>query len=149
MDPAIAGLIGAGIGAIASLLGSLLSNWLLIKKEREQWLLDKQADEDTWLRERLQEIYSNCIDFLSRINRRSELAAKEGKLEAILVTEHQRELFSDFSEAQKWLGLLVVYHPSNTRDDFPLPDDYRPRAARRTLCERWAQSAIAVPTGHG
>ena len=122
MDPAIAGLFGAGIGALASLLGALLSNWLLMSKQREQWLLDKQAEQEKWLRERLQEIYSNCIDSLARLNRRSKMTA-EG--EAVLSQEHQRELFDDYSAAQKWLSMLVVYHPSNTRDDIPLTNDLR------------------------
>ena len=122
MDPAIAGLIGAGIGAIAGLLGSLLSSWLLIRKERERWVLEQQSEHDRWLRERIQEIYSNSIEYLSRLFRRSAITAEAG---TVLAQEHQRELFTDYSEAQKWLGLLVVYYPTPRADDLPIADDYK------------------------
>jgi hypothetical protein len=121
MDSAIAGLIGAGIGAIAGLLGSVLSNWLLVRKDEERWLRERQSEHDKWLRERLQETYSNSIDYLSRLFRRSEITAKA---EVILAQEHQRELFTDYSEAQKWLGLLVIYYPTHHADGTPISGDY-------------------------
>ena len=105
MDSAIAGLIGGVIGAAAGLVGSLSTSWLALKKEREQALRNKEIEQEKWLRERLQETYVNCIDYLSRISKASEIyLAESGELSAILSKEHQRELFLDYSEAQKWLG---------------------------------------------
>jgi uncharacterized membrane protein len=55
MDSAIAGLIGGVIGAVTGLVGSLSTSWLTVKKEREQSLRNKEAEQEKWLRERLQE----------------------------------------------------------------------------------------------
>jgi hypothetical protein len=60
------------------------------------------------LREQLQNIYSSWIDYLSRLSRRSKITAQST---AVLAQEHQRELFIDYTEAQKWLGMLIVYYP--------------------------------------
>ncbi len=122
MDAAVAGLIGALIGGLFSLLGSWLSNVYLIRKQREQWYLDRQAEHADWVRERLQEIYSNAIECLSKLNRRSLIFA-EGQ--AVLSQEHQREIFTDYSEAQKWLGLFVAYHPLATIDNTPFLVEYK------------------------
>lgn len=122
MDSALAGLIGAGIGAMAGLLGSLLSNWMVIQKDEKRWFRERQAEEEKWLKERLQEIYTNCIDYLSRLFRRSEISADAG---AILKQEHQRELFTDYSESQKWLGLLAIYYPTQRTDGARIPEDYK------------------------
>ena len=122
VDAAIAGLIGVSIGAIAGLLGSLLSNWLLIRKDRERWYFERQAEHERWLRERLQEIYTNSIDCLSRLFRRSKISSEA---EIILAEEHQRELFTDYSEAQMWLGLLVIYYPAQRANDPSIAEDYK------------------------
>ncbi|MEM9451515.1 MAG: hypothetical protein AAGA75_23695 [Cyanobacteria bacterium P01_E01_bin.6] len=115
MDSAIAGLIGAFIGAFFGLLGSLLTNWLTLKKEREQWSKDKEVEQAKWLRDKLQEIYSNCIDYLSKVSRGSEISS-DGT--PYLKQEHVRETFSDFSEAQKWLGILLIYHPDRQSNHY-------------------------------
>lgn len=151
MSPAVAGLLGAATGAIASLLGSMISNWLLLRKDREQWLRTREAERENWLREQLQTIYSNCLDYLSRLSRRSKLTA-EG--DAILVQEHQRELFTDFAEAQKWLALLLVYHPQRGQKGFDtfrdyvrdfskgeMPDDGKARILRLLIID-WAANDL-------
>jgi hypothetical protein len=112
MDSGVAGLIGAVIGAASGFLGSLLTSWLTLKKEKEQWLRNKELEQEIWLRDRLQEIYSNCIDYLSRISKASEVSLESGRILPLLSIEHQRELFLDYSEAQKWLGILLVSHPA-------------------------------------
>lgn len=115
MDSAIAGLIGAFIGACFGLLGSLLTSWLTLKKEREQWLKDKEVEQEKWLRDKLQEIYSNCIDYLSKISRASEISS-DGT--PYIKQEHLRETFSDYSDAQKCLGILLIYHPDRRRNHY-------------------------------
>ena len=120
MDPAIAGLIGAGIGAVASLLGSLLSNLIMTRNEREKWIRAQKTEREKWLRDQLQETYSNCIHHLSMLlGKRSEITA-EGK--AILSKDDVGEWFNDYSEAQKWLALLLVYYPER---DTPTFDAFR------------------------
>jgi len=114
VDSAIAGLIGASIGAIAGLLGSFLSNWLLIRREREQFIREQEAERDRWLRDSLQEIYSNSINYLTII------VNKYAKLPEDVPSsiEEIKEWAYDFSEAQKWLGLLLTYHPERNSTEF-------------------------------
>ena len=42
----------------------------------------------------------------------SDISIDQGKAVAILSKEHQRNLFLDYSDAQRWLAMLLVYHPS-------------------------------------
>jgi len=120
MDATFAGLLGAIIGAMASLLGSFLSTWLLIRKEREKLLIEKQTEREFWLRERLQETYSHALESLARLTRRSVIIQQMGTntTNSVLSQEHQRELFDDFSDSKKWLGLLFIYHPNKLSDEF-------------------------------
>jgi len=53
MDSAVAGLIGAGIGALAGLLGSVFTTYFQTAQEHQKWLRDKRA-----------ESYSNTIRYL-------------------------------------------------------------------------------------
>lgn len=50
----------------------------------------------------------------------SEVTVEGGKLGAVMRTEHQREFFLDYSEAQKWLGLLLVYHPHKGSSEYSM-----------------------------
>jgi hypothetical protein len=115
MDPALIGLLGAIIGASASLLGTILSNRATAKKEQQLWELNRQKEQDQWTREKLQEIYSNCLSSLAKLFRQSEILA-DGRV--VLSKEHQRELFNDYSDAQKWVNLLLVYYPRKGTNDF-------------------------------
>ncbi len=120
MDPAIAGLIGASIGAVASLLGSLLSNLIMTRNERDKWVRTQETEREKWLRDRLQEIYSSCIHHLSMLlGRRSEITAEGG---AVLSKDDVGEWFNDYSEAQKWLALLLIYYPER---DTPVFEAFR------------------------
>lgn len=106
-DAALAGLIGASIGALAGLIGSFLSNWYLVRKEREQWSRDKELEYQRWLREKLQEIYSNCIFYLSNLlGKPTSFTASE---EGIMIADKKEKWSDDYSQALKWLGLLLVY----------------------------------------
>lgn len=44
MDSAVAGLIGAGIGASAGIAGTLITTYLQAKQERLKWLRDKRVE---------------------------------------------------------------------------------------------------------
>lgn len=115
MDTALIGLAGAIIGATASLLGTILSNRATAQKEQRLWELNRQKEQEQWTREKLQEIYSNALSSLAKLFRQSEILA-DGKV--MLSKEHQRELFNDYSDAQKWLSLLLVYYPRKGTADF-------------------------------
>ena len=96
MSSAIAGLIGAAIGASAGIVGAFLTQHLQAKAERTKWLRTKR-----------EEAYSNTLRFLLKtLNRRSNLTA-EGI--AYVGKDVIKEWFDDIVEAQIWANYLTIY----------------------------------------
>ena len=103
MDTAIAGLIGASIGAAAGMTGTLLAQILQSRREHRKWLLSKKED-----------AYSNSLRYLLKaLNRRSKITA-DGI--AILSKEDMPEWFADLGETQSWITSLTIYCSSDVRD---------------------------------
>ncbi|MCB1824404.1 MAG: hypothetical protein H6974_15560 [Gammaproteobacteria bacterium] len=103
IDPAVAGLIGAGIGAIAGMSGTLMGQILQSKRENKKWLLSRKED-----------AYSNSLRYLLKaLNKRSKLTA-DGI--AVLAKEDMPEWFSDLSEAQAWITSLTIYCSEDVRE---------------------------------
>jgi hypothetical protein len=96
MDSAVAGLFGAGIGALAGIAGAVMTHSLQTRLERQKWLRDRRV-----------EAYTSAIRFLIRIsNKRSQITA-EGV--TVLGQDVMKEWFDDISEARSWLTSLLVY----------------------------------------
>lgn len=102
-------IIATSMGSLISLIGSLITTWMMSRQEGERWRREKQAQSDLWLRGQLQEVYSNALEQLSRL----AYSAKAEKGTPL----HDRAL-DDFTAAQKWLGLLLVYHPNKASEEF-------------------------------
>jgi len=102
-------IIATSMGSVISLLGSFITTWVMNRQERERWRNEKQGQADLWLRGQLQEVYSNALEQLSRL-------AYSAKAEPGTPL-HDRAI-DDFTAAQKWLGLLLVYHPRKTNEEF-------------------------------
>ena len=80
MDAATAGLIGAAIGGGVTLIANLISTWQQARSIHHA----KLAAEEAWLREKLHEIYINCICFVGSHN---------------------------YVERAKWCNLLLNFYP--------------------------------------
>lgn len=103
MDSAIAGLIGAGIGAVAGMFGAIMTQSLQSKNDRRKWLLSKK-----------EEAYSSSIRFLLKsLNRRSKITATGI---SVLAQNEMPDWFIDLSEAQAWVSSLTIYASSETRE---------------------------------
>ncbi|STQ91664.1 hypothetical protein [Iodobacter fluviatilis] len=87
MDAATSGLIGAAIGGGVTLIANLISIWQQARSMRNA----KLASEEAWLREKLHEIYVNCIYFVGT---------------------------SKYEERNKWINLLLIYHPERSQPTF-------------------------------
>lgn len=83
------GLFGVLIGSLIGLLSPLIT----AKADMMKWEREQLSKRDEWLRNRLEEIYGNCIEKLSN--------SKE-----------------DYTEARKWLSILLIYHQDRNSDDF-------------------------------
>lgn len=107
MDSAVAGLIGAGIGAVAGIAGTLITTYLQAKQERLKWLRDKRI-----------ESYSNTIRYLTRaLNKRSSISIESGTLVTIMGQDVVKEWFDDLSEALVWLSSLSIYCSENQQQE--------------------------------
>ena len=87
MDAGWAGLIGAGIGGGVTLLAQILAVWHQDKSMRHA----KLAAEEAWLRDKVHEIYVNCMVYVGS---------------------------QDYREREKWLNLLLVYYPEPNESGF-------------------------------
>ncbi len=94
----------ATIGLIGIIIGTAISSWVSIYRDRNQRREERQIEHSRWTRDQAQQIYSNCIDYLSRLSH----SAPESSDATV---DYQKEYLKNFNEAQKWLGLLLVYHP--------------------------------------
>ena len=107
MDSAVAGLIGAGIGASAGIAGTLISTYLQTKQERLKWLRDKRV-----------ESYSNTIRYLTRaLNKRSSISIESGTPVTIMGQDVIKEWFDDLSESLVWLSFLSIYCSENQQKE--------------------------------
>jgi hypothetical protein len=95
MDAALAGAIGAGVGALATVAGSLLTT-------------HRQADQQrvAAARRRKEEAYDNTIRFLLRARNRRSLVTAEGLL--IIAQADIGTFFDDLIEAQTSLSVLLT-----------------------------------------
>jgi hypothetical protein len=96
MDAATAGLLGAVIGAVAGVGGSLITHGLQARLARENWLRDKRV-----------ETYTNAVRYLIRVsNKRSSITASG---QTVLGKDAIKEWFDDISEVRSWMTSLVIY----------------------------------------
>jgi hypothetical protein len=96
MDAALAGLVGAGIGALAGIAGAMLTYVLQTRLEREKWLRDRRV-----------EVYTNAIRYLIRVSNKRSILTAEGM--TVLGQDAVKEWFDEISEARSWLTSLLIY----------------------------------------
>ena len=95
MDPSVAGLIGAVIGAVAGVSGTLVAHYLRLRAERSKWLKSKR-----------EEAYVNAIRFLLKsLYTRTDIGADGTTIRKDAI----KGLFDDLNEAQIWLIHLSIY----------------------------------------
>jgi hypothetical protein len=124
-------LIGVVIGSVLSLIGNFANHWFSMTKEEKQWKRQQEAedkmrkyDEERQEKEKIRNIYHNCISRLSLIeaSKSDEFKIPSEKLAAI----HQ--------EAFDWLSLLALHQRDlydetshnfhNQFREFPRDPDY-------------------------
>jgi hypothetical protein len=97
MAAAIIGLVGATVGALATLLGGALT---------QRW--QDRRDDTKWRRDKRAAAYDGALRHLLRAaNLRSEFVGGIGG--AVLKQEHQREWFDDLVQAQFWMHAVSQY----------------------------------------
>jgi hypothetical protein len=96
VSSAIAGLIGAAIGALAGVAGAFISQRMQARATQERALQSKK-----------EEAYSSTLRYMLRVqNRRGGVSAETGPY---ITKEGVKELFDDIVEAQYWASTLTIY----------------------------------------
>ena len=104
LDSRTLGLLGADIiGACATLLGTLFSNLFQLLREQLQWNKQQEIERQKWIRDKLQEIYSNCIFYITAY-----------------IEPNNSTVFEDWAKAKKWLNILLVYSPDRSTTKFEI-----------------------------
>jgi gas vesicle protein len=104
VSSAIAGLIGAAIGALAGVAGALISQPMQARATQERAFQSKK-----------EEAYSSTLRYLLRVqNRRSGAAPEQGF--TYITKEWIKELFDDMVEAQSWASSLTIYCSESQRE---------------------------------
>ncbi len=89
-NPVLIGLLSGAIGGFIGGSFSLLNTWISIKSQ-------ERREKQQWVREKLQEIYTNCLFNLSIVEQ--------------TIGVHPKEIENAGHESSKWLNLLLIYHP--------------------------------------
>lgn len=101
-------LLAVLIGALASIPGTLLTHWFTSRKEDKRWKRQQETeqrklarDEERSRKQHLQELYQNCIYFLSLLvtDEATEQIAKMAQDDRLRV----------YHDAQRWLTLLSLH----------------------------------------
>lgn len=116
-------ILTAIIAGGSALFGSFLSHRWMIKKER----LSQEFERERQFREKMNEVYVNCLKSLSKIAiHRSAFQtlwglesslSPEGKKEKF-ESEHLKEVLPLYEEARTWLEALLIYYPNKQGTEF-------------------------------
>jgi len=112
------------ITAIAVLLASLIPHIVTLRKER----LHQEFEREKSYRERLNEVYLNCLSSLSKVIihrsafnklwalKNSSSSDEHQKFEA----DYLKEIVPVYEEARRWLEALLIYYPNKQGKDFEI-----------------------------
>jgi hypothetical protein len=90
------------VGTISAFIGSLSAIVTTIINIRSQ----RDGEREQWVREKLQEIYSNCIGSLTILHANTSMNPQE------------------FAEAVRWLNILLIYYSKKYNKEFlTLPEE--------------------------
>lgn len=112
--------INVFIGSGIALLSVFITNGFQIWRDRSQWQKQQELERKRWERDKLIEIYSNCISSITAYLRSGRSVNPDPKLPyppslyggAIA---HNLELYG---QAEAWLYVLLIYHPAKETQEY-------------------------------
>ncbi len=134
MDERTKVLVTVGVTALGTLLIAIVSSTLVILKDYLQGKWSRQADRERWLRDKLHEIYSNCILYtsygpMSNYIYKGDAVGHEFELAKYLSEGYRLQEVRN-AECQKWLHILAVYHPARGTPAF---DDFMKKLQNKEI----------------
>lgn len=108
------------IGSIITLLGVLITNVFQFLRERSQWQKQQELERKRWERDKLLEIYSNCISSITAylqsrrsVTSHSTLPEPYKRYSGAIVYDSKL-----YGQAEAWLTLLLIYHPAKETQEY-------------------------------
>ncbi len=129
----LATLLGSLFGGFFALSGTYLSNRLTLRRDKEQWERQQQAEreklmreEEERARERLREVYENCINNLTQYmnvpygydpaDDGQPISEEDRKKRIEEDARYERERAKYQAEVRRWLWELLINLPSPEKD---------------------------------
>lgn len=107
------------IGSSIPLLTVFITNVFQIWRDRFQWQKQQELERQRWERDKLLEIYSNCISSITAYLRSRHYVAPNPK------RPYPPSLGGGFAynsklcgQAEAWLNLLLIYHPAKETQEY-------------------------------
>lgn len=109
-------LIGSGI----TLLGVLITNGFQIWRDRFQWQKQQELDRKRWERDKLLDIYTNCISSITAYLRSGRSVTPDPQLPYPAGSYGSAIAYDSglYGQAEAWLTLLLIYHPAKETQEY-------------------------------
>lgn len=109
-------LIGSGI----TLLSVLITNGFQIWRDRSQWQKQQALERERWEKDKLLEIYNNCISSITAYLQSRRSVAPDPALPYPSSLYGSAIVYDSglYGQAEAWLTLLLIYHPAKEAQEY-------------------------------
>lgn len=109
-------LIGSGI----TLLGVLITNVFQFWRDRFQWQKQQKLERERWERDKLLEIYSNCISSITAYLQSRRSVTSDSRLPEPYNRYGGAIAYNSglYGQAEASLTLLLIYHPAKETQEY-------------------------------
>lgn len=121
LEPAnISFLIGSGTTVLGTLLGVLITNGFQIWRDRSQWQKQQELERKRWERDKLLEIYTNCISSITAYLQSGRPSAPDPTSPFPTGLYGSGIVYDSglYGQAEAWLTLLLIYHPAKETQEY-------------------------------
>ncbi len=110
------------IGSSITVLGVLITNGFQIWRDHSQWQKQQELERKRWERDKLLEIYTNCISSITaylQSRRFSTPVPTRSPISPLPPYSHGIVYDSGlYSQAEAWLILLLIYYPAKEIQEY-------------------------------
>lgn len=142
MNPAVIGFLGTLVGAVASFAGMAVSNWFMLRKERESRRDQQRSEFEKWRRELLQ---STLLSAASQIDlyvtrwlpHQKNLGRAQNDLELVKLS----------AEVKKSVLALLMVFPEKSLAEYVQLGDHAQKANHTAIVledEAWAMRQLLI-----
>lgn len=108
------------LGSVITLLSVLITNGFQIWRDRSQWQKQQELEHKKWERDKLLEIYHNCISSITTYLQSKRSVTRDStlpyphNLSGGAITYDSKL----YAQAEAWLTLLLIYHPAKETQEY-------------------------------